>query len=163
MKRRDVRYKNAAKEAPNFSDEFLVECPKCQGCALLSPMGDTDDDVSSERSLTDKSMNPRYLNCSKCSFQRAWQPGDLDFLRTLVNWFGELPLYLRALCGEQTIWALNAAHLTFLEDQLQQVNDGAEVPPLLSGWLEDVDPASLAESLALLRQSLPVQETSSAS
>ncbi|QDG51529.1 hypothetical protein FIV42_12470 [Persicimonas caeni] len=153
MTYRDVRYKNAAKEAPDFSDEFLVECPKCQACAFLLPMG---EDATDSPHASESAMNPRYLECSACSFQRSWKPGDLNFLRTLVNWFGELSLYLRVGCGRHTVWALNVAHLSYLEAQLEQAVAGAtELPPLLEVWLEDEDPIDIAASLARLRQRLP--------
>ncbi len=157
MSRRDVRYKQAAKKAPDFADEFLVECPKCQGCAVVLPMGEHDEEPDEDQPhAPDTTLNPRYLECSKCRFRRTWEPGDLSFLRTLVNWFGELSLFLRMSCGEQTVWAINEAHLAFLQEQLQQISDGAtEASPILGEWLEDVDADELAACFAEMRSRIP--------
>ena len=167
MATEQMRYKIAAQSAPEFSDEFFVECPKCHGCALLIPMGEVPageqangGQANGDEMLLDHisqapqvALNPKHLECYDCGFRRTWNPKKPSFFRSLVNWFGELSLYMQVECGDQTIWALNPSHLEYLEEQLRLHADGeAEASAPMQEWLEHTSHTEIATCLARLKR-----------
>jgi hypothetical protein len=162
-----MRYKIAAKSAPEFSDEFFVECPKCHGCALLIPMGEgsvgeqsSRDQANGDEAFPDHTsqapqvaLNPKHLECFDCAFRRTWNPIKPSFFRSLVNWFGELSLYMQVDCGDQTIWALNPKHLEYLQEQLRLCAEGkAEASAPMQEWLEHHGHTEIATCLTRLKR-----------
>jgi hypothetical protein len=101
----------------DFGHEFLVECPRCSRRAVVLDRG--------------AQAEPRIaLTCPQCGLARAWQPASpgvattTDLSRYIegqvtvgaaVDWYFHLPLWLRAPCCGETLWAYNAQHLAFLE------------------------------------------------
>jgi hypothetical protein len=85
-----------------FTREVLVECPRCQGCALV-------------RKAT-HNEKPQ-LTCATCGYaaseftpRGSWQ----GRYKGVDPWLG-LPLWLRDHIGGKPVWAYNWAHLEDLE------------------------------------------------
>ena len=102
----------------DFGHEFLVECPHCGLRALVLDRG--------------AEAAPRIaLTCTHCGLARAWEAGACGVATTTdlrryvagqltvgaaVDWYFHLPLWLKAPCCGETLWAYNVRHLDFLED-----------------------------------------------
>jgi len=89
----------------DFMDEILVVCPECSGCARTFRV---------ERGSAD-SFAPRRLVCA-CGHTREWAGRVLGMPRgepPRDDYF-HLPLWLRARCAGETLWAYNREHLAFL-------------------------------------------------
>jgi len=87
-----------------FTDEFLVECPKCQAMAIVRRTG--------------SALSPELvtLACSVCGHNQSsdlcdW-PGST--MRSVDLYFC-LPLWLRTRCCGEELWAFNREHLEQLE------------------------------------------------
>jgi hypothetical protein len=101
----------------DLGGEFLVECPRCAQRALVLDRG--------------AQAQPRVaLTCTHCGLSRAWEAAECGVATTkdlhryvrgqltvgaAVDWYFHLPLWLRAPCCGETLWAYNARHLDFLE------------------------------------------------
>ena len=68
-----------------FSDEFLVICPKCKGMAKVVPFSITSEKTNS------KLFTPRRLVCLNCVFRDYWQ-GNQIAAGGKVDWYFRLPL-----------------------------------------------------------------------
>ena len=91
----------------DFTDLFLVQCPKCSECAEVRR-------VSSER--TPRPWQAKFC-CAECA---TVQTGQLfGWSENLpVDWIFRYPLWLQADCCGQTLWAYNLEHLNFLESYI---------------------------------------------
>ncbi len=88
----------------DFTDCFLVRCPKCVECAEVTW-------IDSEQPVL--SRHARFC-CPKCAVART---GTLNgwSVREPVDWVFGLPLWLQVSCCGKTLWAYNFAHLAFIE------------------------------------------------
>ncbi|GCE21543.1 hypothetical protein [Dictyobacter kobayashii] len=98
----------------DFASLFLVQCPRCQGCARVIPELDT----------TREFVNPYFPErvkflCPRCGAVkekgkclRMWVGGPCD-------WYFRLPLYLQMPCCGHILWAHNLEHLQYLEQYVQ--------------------------------------------
>lgn len=113
-----ARFDAARAVVGDFGGEFLVECPRCDGCARVRDRG---PDAGARRVV---------LACSRCGHSAVWEPAHAGTFTSsstswyprgaigvgaAVDWYFHLPLWLRAPCCGETLWAYNAAHLDFLE------------------------------------------------
>ncbi len=102
----------------DFIKEILIECPKCSQCARVK--NDSEDLSPGETQLT----------CLNCSYNKVLQNNsksilseDIEVSQTGMMIIGEAidsyfhqPLWLRADCGGNELWAYNREHLEWLND-----------------------------------------------
>lgn len=122
----------------------LVRCPRCDGCARVTPVGDE------RRSVV-------RLTCPSCALVREGRSGGPargelrlgplddgrpwrdDATREIHTWPATAetvhPLWLRAsCCGGEVLWAANAEHLEYLADYVgADLRERPEGVPLPSG------------------------------
>jgi hypothetical protein len=99
----------------DFTDEILVRCPRCQGCARIVARPGTRDRVTT--------WTPRRLVCG-CGYVAdhppravASGPGHRSPQGEVADPYMGLPLWLQATCcTNQVLWAYNLRHLDFLAE-----------------------------------------------
>ena len=89
----------------DFADRILVECPKCQGCAVMQPM--EHDAAGWERM-----RGARRVTCAGCGYVAL---ADRTKPRVGERSTNKLTLWLQARCLGEVLWAYNEAHLAWLE------------------------------------------------
>lgn len=85
----------------DFMQQTLVACPNCQKRAdvrVLDPLKDKYTNTS-----------PSKVTCLHCGYNKILKNG--SFLEGFT-------LFLTTSCAENTLWALNEAHLQWLEDYI---------------------------------------------
>jgi hypothetical protein len=92
------RVRDPSVRAEQFADEVLVRCPACDGCAVV---------------LADQAARHR-LRCLGCGLAEDRAPAERVFGAPVDPYF-RLPLWLRADCCGEVLWAYNAEHLDLLE------------------------------------------------
>jgi hypothetical protein len=100
----------------DFTDEFLVVCPRCGHKAVVKP--------------STEALPPR-LTCLNCGSVRQWTSAKngVLFSQQSGTWpegqyalgdaadpYFHLPLWLQISCCGHTIWAFNQRHLQYLRD-----------------------------------------------
>lgn len=101
----------------HYGDHFLVECPTCRNCAqVLTRLKEKKPDVR--------------ISCLKCGYSKKWTRTDYDvryhedadyfenghiWVGASVDWYFHHPLWLRISCCGSTLWAYNAAHLSWIK------------------------------------------------
>jgi hypothetical protein len=110
-----TRYALPDARIDDFSDEFLVVCPRCGQQALVRDRG--------------REATPRVtLTCGACGCSRGWSSdGSVHHgsraARTgagdASDRYFHASLWLQLPCCGQTLWANNLRHLAFIEDFVQ--------------------------------------------
>ena len=98
-----------------FSDLFLVHCPRCDKCArvvLLDSHYWTDEKKPPYTRLL---VAPRRLTCEYCGYAKEWQ-GKSIAVDGAKDWYFGQSLWLQTNCTGEILWALNQRHLKFMED-----------------------------------------------
>ena len=111
------RFRTADESLEDFGGESLVVCPRCSGRALVR--------------VRERDASPRVLlSCAGCGHSAGWEATSPGIIHSRdPKWFAKgqmafgapvdpffhLPLWLRAPCCGETLWAFNAAHLDWLE------------------------------------------------
>lgn len=103
------RFEDEGQTIEQFSDLFLVRCPRCEACARVT--------------LKDPPATPgkfdlfaaRRLVCPKCGYSKEWQDKSIRRFRA-CDWYFRQPLWLQTACCGETLWAFNQAHLDYLEN-----------------------------------------------
>jgi len=112
----------------DFSNEVAIVCPKCKGKALVKGPGLYTDHVET---LT-------YCVCLHCGYNQKYPDKKADFVRTNSNGkvfehrvyllggdvdpFFHHPLWYRASCLEDYLWAYNLPHLELIENFIATKN-----------------------------------------
>jgi hypothetical protein len=131
MKQKAKRFKDEGQRIEDFSDEFLVRCPRCAGCARVVPKD------SNFAAL----FSPQRLVCPCCGYGNDWCKHAIHY-QDRHDWYFELPLWLQTECCGHVLWAHNEKHLTFLEDYVQSVqrrrtpNQNRSLASRLPTWLK---------------------------
>ncbi|MFP4597527.1 MAG: hypothetical protein ACLFVJ_04695 [Persicimonas sp.] len=146
-----IRYRIAAEDARGFCEEFVVECPKCNGCATLIPWYHHPDGDKEQEPVPRHPPEPSWFKCAECSLHRTWLRMEVNMFYALVDWFRELELYLQTTIDEEIIWALNYDHQEFLIEQVNRVIEedyqpAEDLTPLVD-WLELFEPEQVLEKL----------------
>jgi hypothetical protein len=102
------RFLDEGKLIHEFSDEFLVVCPKCAEMAKIISMN------SASNKLNYQIFAPRKLICLSCVYQNTWN-GNKIFAGSNVDWYFRLPLWLQISCCNEILWAYNLQHLETIE------------------------------------------------
>ena len=91
-----------------YADQFLVRCSRCARCAVVTPL---------PREERRAPVRARVV-CEACGYNKDG-PQATTGGTGLVDWYFHLPLWLQAPCCGDVLWALNEAHLAFLEDYVR--------------------------------------------
>lgn len=132
-----TRFQDDGRTIWEFTDDILVACPSCGGCAHVLP----------KDSRAARYFSPRRVSCLRCGYARdpsingakkarpRWEkeqrvgkqrrqvstsmftvaPQRRLAQRGPTDSFLGLPLYLQTPCAGHTLWALNAPHLAWIE------------------------------------------------
>jgi hypothetical protein len=103
-----VRFRDKGELIYDFTDEFLVECPKCDGMAKI---------VLAEHYPVKKIrlFAPRRMVCLNCPHTDSWAGRKTAGGRGATDWYFGRPLWLQTGCCGNTLWAYNTRHLDLLE------------------------------------------------
>lgn len=121
----------------DFIDEVLVQCPRCDGCATVTPHPGNPAD---EKATGSGSLAPhRRLRCTECGFFKD-RKVDSALVGSPVDPYFQRPVWLQASCCGNVLWAYNTRHLDLLEAYVQaKLRERGELAP----WA----PTSLVERL----------------
>lgn len=89
----------------SFLDEFLVECPSCSKVARITVLVE----LKPQANLT-------CLACGHVSSKLIRQKRGLTILGAPIDPYFHLPLWLKADCCGERLWAYNRRHLAFLKE-----------------------------------------------
>jgi len=105
------RFREYETPFPEYCDEILVKCPRCNKSASVVPA------PGSDRSL----FSARRLVCGHCGLHRKAKTQSLRFSgsNAPTDPYFELPLWLQKAIGNNVLWAFNLAHLDFIESFVQ--------------------------------------------
>jgi hypothetical protein len=129
-----ARFRDAGEWLHQFSDLFLVRCPRCDKCAAIVVR------EPGSRSYLGKEMGllfePRRMVCSHCGYAKDWDgqmvgPVGVD----ATDFYFHFPLWLQISCCGQTLWALNPRHLGYMRGYVS------------AGLRERLKPGSMASKL----------------
>ncbi|MER7338599.1 hypothetical protein ABT403_12175 [Streptomyces sp. NPDC000075] len=121
------RDRRESKYGDDFLDEVLVRCPRCGGCATITP----HPEIPADDNAVGAGRRPfrRRLRCTGCGFFKdqkvdsavVGSPIDPDFQR---------PLWLQASCCGNVLWAYNLRHLDLLEAYVRaKLRERGELAP----------------------------------
>lgn len=101
------RFVDSGETVHAFTDETLVACPRCAGCAVSRQL----DPLAARGWFT-----PRRLTCTHCGYTDCWESRSIarGWYHARDDYF-ELPLWLQTSCCGETLWAYNEQHLEFIE------------------------------------------------
>lgn len=133
MKNKDKKFNDEGEQVLDFSNEFLVECPKCSLMAKIVLLNaEREFDIYSARKII----------CANCGFAKRWDrrnvigytignkiskdrkffdiPGkpkkEMVTIGGNFDWFFQEPLWLQIECCGEELWAYNEKHLDFIEN-----------------------------------------------
>jgi hypothetical protein len=125
MNEKTEKFKDEGERVFDFSDEFLVECPKCRSLARVVIRKEDTRNVP-------LLYISRKLVCSKCGLSKLWDEREVrgyqigkglksGFNRFVkiggnFDWYFQQPLWLQIECSGETLWAYNEKHLEFIEN-----------------------------------------------
>ena len=112
------RFNDGSTFLANFATHFFVHCPHCQKMATVA--------VSSNEIVR--------MSCLNCVFFQSWsgtlagvhmianhagsyQAGDI-VVGANTDWYFHFPLWLKAACCGEELWAYNAEHLFWLKSYI---------------------------------------------
>ncbi|MFD9789137.1 hypothetical protein ACFWYX_35085 [[Kitasatospora] papulosa] len=96
----------------DFLDEVLVHCPRCDGCATVTPHPEIPAD---EKAADYGSLHlHRRLRCMGCGFFKDREV-DSAVVGSPVDPYFQRPVWLQTSCCGHVLWAYNVRHLDLLE------------------------------------------------
>lgn len=100
----------------HFCEEFLVVCPRCEKMARVLPNEKEIAKMSKKKieQTRNRLFGPRKLVCSNCGSTREWSEHQIK-VGADCDFYFRLPVWLRAACCGETLWAYNREHLEMLE------------------------------------------------
>ncbi len=102
------RFRDTQETLYDFTDEYLVICPQCQGCAVVRPIEPEDSGLRA----------PRRVTCLGCSYTKDWRGETIAIGSAADAYFG-LPLWLQIEVGDRILWAHSDRHLQFIKSFVQ--------------------------------------------
>ncbi|MFJ9591135.1 hypothetical protein ACIRS3_00090 [Streptomyces virginiae] len=147
----------------DFLDEVLVRCPRCDGCASVTPhLGIPADELAA--GARDLGL-PRRLRCAGCGFFTD-RKADSAVVDGPADFYFQRPLWLQASCCGHVLWAYNVRHLDLLEAYVAaKLRERGELVPgaptslveRLPTWLKTAkNRAEVLRTIRRLRSTLPV-------
>ena len=102
----------------NFGDSFLVECSRCRECAKV--VAESIDDTPDVRLLChacgySKKWEQKSSGVMYCRDHHRFEKGTVG-IGAAVDWYFHQPLWLKASCCGEVLWAYNREHLAWLKD-----------------------------------------------
>jgi len=120
----------------DFLDEVLIQCPRCGGCATVTPHPGT---LADENAASGSRLLHRRLRCAGCGFFKD-QKVDSAVVGSPIDPYFQRPVWLQASCCGNVLWGYNLRHLDLLESYVQaKLRERGELVP----WA----PMSLVERL----------------
>ncbi|GEM_PF-3066033 len=105
------RFKDSGETIYSFQDEFLVQCPRCQACAIVRRLDPHTTDLFAPL------FAPRRFSCKGCGASKDW--AEKEIRRSSHNEptddYFHYALWLQAPCCGEVLWACNLQHLEFIE------------------------------------------------
>jgi hypothetical protein len=147
------RFEDQGQPIEQFSDKFLVRCPRCEACASVTLKDQAG--TSNKPGL----FLPRRLICPKCGYSKDWQD-KLIARFGAYDWYFRLPLWLQTTCCGETLWAFNKEHLDYLEGFVAAELRGNalhhhSLATRLPGWMVQAkNRAEILKAIARLRATL---------
>jgi hypothetical protein len=121
-----------------FSDLFLVHCPRCDKCARIVPRDRQTWDAGGPP-YTKYMFAPRRLTCEYCGYVKEWE-GKRVGVAGANDWYFGQPLWLQANCSGELLWAINQRHLQFMEDfvraDFRETHWNATLASRLPEWMK---------------------------
>ena len=99
-----TRHKDDGTTIHDFTDRFLVRCPRCKACANV---------IRSDWNPKIHPWNAKF-SCGNCGRTEQRTIGGWSD-REPVDWVFGYDLWLQTACCGKTLWAYNYKHLSFLE------------------------------------------------
>lgn len=101
------RFRDEGDTIYSFQDEFLVQCPRCNSCAVVRRIDPENIDW----------FAPRRFSCKACGSSKDWSGREITrpWYREPVDDYFHYPLWLQIPCCSETLWAYNQRHLDFIE------------------------------------------------
>lgn len=127
-----------------FTDEVLVRCPACDGCAVV--LGDLEAPMRALPGCR------HLLRCRECGLFKHKRSTVWVFDRSIDPYY-HLPVWLQADCRGHLLWAYNLRHLELLESyvaaRLRERGAVSEATALgIADWANlGVTPLSMVERL----------------
>jgi hypothetical protein len=109
----DKRFADGGLRIEEFSDEFLVVCPKCAKMCKVTIDGADDGAPAHGRVFL-----PRKVTCVHCGFANRWAKQSVSYMEGR-DWYFALPLWLQIPCCGEELWVFNERHLDFLENYVR--------------------------------------------
>ncbi len=144
-----------------FSDLFLVRCPRCDKCARIMPR-DMTDWLAHPYPYTRLLFAPRRITCEYCGYVKEWE-GKRVKAAGGNDWYFGFPLWLQTNCSGELLWAINQHHLQFMEDfvraDFRETHWNATLASRLPEWMKlGKNRADVLKCLAKLRELLVSSE-----
>lgn len=145
-----------------FLDEVLVRCPRCGGCATVTP----GPGIPADENAAGSKSRPlhRRLRCTGCGFFKDLPVGSAVVGSPIDPYF-QRPVWLQASCCGNVLWAYNVRHLDLLEAYVQaRLRERGEVAPgapmslveRLPTWLKSAkNRTEILRTIKRLRATLP--------
>jgi hypothetical protein len=148
-------FKDNGEYIENFSDEFLVECPKCQSPAQVV--------FSGEPYEIQRINTPKKLVCSKCGLNKKLTKDEMRVsIGGSFDMHFRLPLWLQTPCCGDTLWAYNEKHLEFIENYVaaklrrRKPNVNQSLVSRLPKWIKSVkNRDEILKAIKKLKEKLP--------
>jgi hypothetical protein len=101
------RFRDDSDTIYSFQDEFLVQCPSCNSCAVVRRIDPENTDW----------FAPRRFSCKACGCSKDWSRREIarPWYSEPVDDYFHYPLWLQIPCCGETLWAYNQRHLDFIE------------------------------------------------
>jgi hypothetical protein len=123
-----VRFRDTRATVYDFSNKFLVCCPKCDRRAVVEPL-----QIDRESTTKPDIFAPRRLSCSYCSYTQEWHDNALTRYIDR-DWYFGLELWLQIPCCGEILYANNEEHLNFLESYVRATLRERSLDPKW-GWM----------------------------
>ena len=147
------RFTDDGKSIYDFLFEFFVECPQCSKFAVLKSFPDEKGSYLF--------YEKRSLVCENCGFIKPYKhtPGPVG---------SDFPLWLKAKCCGETLWAYNLQHLNHIESYVRAdirsnfpSEDGWKNSSMISRlpkWIKDGSNRSdILKCIEKLKKTVPTQ------
>lgn len=125
-----------------FSDLFLVHCPRCDKCARVLPVSPAATEKNKQGIVPYAQLMfaPRRLSCQHCGYVKEWEGKKVAQFGDGRDWYFGVPLWLQVPCCGESLWAFNDRHIQFLEDfvsaSFRETHFGASLASRLPEWMK---------------------------
>ena len=150
-----------------FSDEFLIVCPKCVLMAKVLPV-DNSEILGARKLICSNCGYSKPTNISKSSggiasieFSRERNTQSYIVIGGAFDWYFRELLWLQIECCGETLWAYNEKHLSFIENYVaakiraRTPNTNKSVASRLPQWIKSAkNRDEILKAIGKLREKL---------